>query len=58
MDINEVHEITLRKLGAPREVGPAISPQLREAEPILDKLSREERARLLEQLAYQTGAHK
>ncbi len=55
MTIKEVQGLTLRKLGAPQEVGTAVSPQLREAQAILAKMSPEERTRLLEQLSGKSG---
>ena len=55
MTIREVSGLALKKLGAPQEVGPSVSPQLKEAQAMLAKLSPEERARLAEQLSDKSG---
>lgn len=55
LTIKEIPALTLRKLGAPQEVGPAVSPEFKEAEAMLAKLSPEERLRLLEQLSGRSG---
>lgn len=55
MTLKEVQGLTLKKLGAPQDVGAAVSPQLREAAAILAKMSPEERARLVEHLSGKSG---
>ena len=51
MTIKEISGLTLRKLGAPKEVGLAESLKLRELEAMLAKMSPDERTKLLEQLS-------
>ena len=53
--IKEVPALTLKKLGAPQEVGPAVSPEFREAEAMLAKLSPKERKQLLGELSGKSG---
>ena len=55
MTIRELPNLSLRRIGATQEVGPAVSPQLREARAIFAKMSPEERSRLLEQLSGKSG---
>jgi len=55
MTVKEIPTLTLRKLGATQEVGPALTPALREVEALLAKLSPEERSKLLEQLSGGSG---
>ncbi len=55
MTVKEILGLTLKKLGTDQEVGPAVSPQAREAAAALAKMSPEERARLLEELSGKAG---
>lgn len=50
MSIKEVPSLTLRKLGAPTEAGPAVDPKMAKIEAMLAKMSPAERLSLLEQL--------
>lgn len=50
MTIKEVPDLTLRKLGAPTEAGPAVDPKLARIQTMLARMSPAERASLLEHL--------
>ena len=55
LTIKEIPVLTLRRLGAPQELGPSVSSNVKEAEAMLAKLSPEERLKLLEQLSRGSG---
>ena len=51
MTIKELSGLTLRKLGAAQEVGPAVSAKVRELEAMFEKMSPDERAKIFEQMS-------